>query len=133
MESFLADRTPVPDGTPTDFDYSSLALGDDAAFGVNGFGEGHAGGSFVSLMDVYGLGRNGGKAGDVSTVSDTDYGDVGVGSGIVSGPMTAGQGSAEGHMAVVEPHVEVVTVNGRVEKIIVTCSGPCRVELDCSY
>ncbi|MEY5014093.1 MAG: hypothetical protein RIS92_451 [Verrucomicrobiota bacterium] len=133
MESFLADRSPVPDGTSADFDYSSLALGDDSGFGMNGFGGDSASGGFVSLFDVYGVGRHGGKAVDAAAVVDSEYHDAGSSSaiGAMSGPSS--QGSAEAPMATVEPHVEVVTVNGRVEKIIVTCSGPCRVELDCSY
>ncbi len=133
MESFLADRSPVPEGTSADFDYSSLALGDDASFGMNGFGGEHAVGGFVSLFDVYGVGRNGAKAADASIVVDADHLEpvsVPGGAGMTS---VGGHGSIESPSNPVEPHVEVVTVNGRVEKIIVTCSGPCRVELDCRY
>lgn len=132
MESFLADRSPVPDGTSADFDYSSLSLGDDSSFGMNGFGGDHAAGGFVSLFDVYGVGRSGAKTSESPMVVDSDMGDPSGGSALtvmsnISHP------SSEASVPMVEPHIEVVTVNGRVEKIIVTCSGPCRVELDCTY
>jgi hypothetical protein len=132
MESFLADRSPVPEGTSADFDYSSLALGDDSSFGMNGFGGDHATGGFVSLFDVYGVGRSGAKAGESAMVVDSDIADSVVGNGATSVAHVS-HASADAPTAMTEPHVEVVTVNGRIEKIIVTCSGPCRVELDCSY
>jgi hypothetical protein len=130
MESFLANRSPAPEGGDTDFDYSSLALGDDPGFGANGFGGNHGvNGGFVSLFDVYGVDRSGGKGGESSVVVDGAAGDGGLGDGISSVIHHANESAN----APVEPQVELVTVNGRIEKIIVTCSGPCRVELDCTY
>ena len=132
MESFLADKAPVPDGTSADFDYSSLTLGDDSSFGMNGFGGEHGSGGFVSLFDVYGVGRAGTPSLEAPLVVDSEVSDAGGVSGLATISHVA-HGSSEGSTTMVEPHVEVVTVNGRIEKIIVTCSGPCRVELDCSY
>lgn len=39
----------------------------------------------------------------------------------------------EGHDHLAEPTVELVTHNGRIEKVIVTCSCSRRIELDCTY
>ena len=99
---------------------------------MNGFGGDHATGGFVSLFDVYGVGRSGAKAGESAMVVDSDIADSVVGNGATSVAHVS-HASADAPTAMTEPHVEVVTVNGRIEKIIVTCSGPCRVELDCSY
>lgn len=33
----------------------------------------------------------------------------------------------------VEPTVELITNNGRIEKVVVTCSCSRRIELDCTY
>jgi hypothetical protein len=38
-----------------------------------------------------------------------------------------------GHDHLTEPTVELVTHNGRIEKVIVTCSCSRRIELDCTY
>jgi hypothetical protein len=130
MESFLANRSHAPEGADTDFDYSSLSLGDESGFGANGFAGDHgASGGFVSLFDVYGVGRSGAKVGDSSVLLDASGADGAHGEVSSSVIHHAGETS----LAPVEPQVEVVTVNGRIEKIIVTCSGPCRVELDCTY
>ena len=39
--------------------------------------------------------------------------------------------AAEGHAA--EPSVEVITHEGRIEKVIVTCSCCRTIELECTY
>jgi hypothetical protein len=65
-------------------------------------------------------------------VGDSDMGDSSGGSALAAVSHIS-HPSSEVPVPMVEPHIEVVTVNGRVEKIIVTCSGPCRVELDCTY
>lgn len=39
----------------------------------------------------------------------------------------------EGHEHLAEPTVELITHNGRIEKVVVTCSCSRRIELDCSY
>ncbi len=37
------------------------------------------------------------------------------------------------HSHMSEPTVELITNNGRIEKVIVTCSCSKRIELDCTY
>ena len=43
----------------------------------------------------------------------------------------AGAHGAHDHSA--EPTVELITNNGRIEKVVVTCSCSRRIELDCTY
>jgi hypothetical protein len=43
-----------------------------------------------------------------------------------------GHGAGHDHR-LTEPTVELVTNNGRIEKVIVTCSCSRRIELDCTY
>jgi hypothetical protein len=38
-----------------------------------------------------------------------------------------------GHEHMAEPTVELITSNGRIEKVVVTCSCSRRIELDCTY
>jgi hypothetical protein len=43
------------------------------------------------------------------------------------------QGQHGEHEHLSEPTVELITQNGRIEKVIVTCSCSRRIELDCTY
>jgi hypothetical protein len=38
-----------------------------------------------------------------------------------------------GHHHLAEPTVELITNNGRIEKVVVICSCSKRIELDCTY
>ena len=46
---------------------------------------------------------------------------------------SAGAGGHGDHDHSVEPTVELITNNGRIEKVVVTCSCSRRIELDCTY
>ena len=45
----------------------------------------------------------------------------------------AGAGAHGAHDHSAEPTVELITNNGRIEKVVVTCSCSRRIELDCTY
>ena len=45
----------------------------------------------------------------------------------------AAPGLEGGHEHLTEPTVELITSNGRIEKVVVTCSCSRRIELDCTY
>jgi hypothetical protein len=45
----------------------------------------------------------------------------------------AGSGAHGEHDHSGEPSVELITNNGRIEKVVVTCSCSRRIELDCTY
>ena len=47
------------------------------------------------------------------------------------GTGSLGHHGAHDHSA--EPTVELITHNGRIEKVVVTCSCSRRIELDCTY
>ena len=44
-----------------------------------------------------------------------------------------GAGAHGAHDHSTEPTVELITNNGRIEKVVVTCSCSRRIELDCTY
>lgn len=117
MESFLANRpkisaseNPADEALAGDPSYGDLLDGDD------GFGGGLSrGGGFQSLRTALM------EAGNV----------VVPGAEPVRPQRSAeAEASTEHHG---EPTVEVVSNNGRVEKIIVTCSCCKRIEIQCSY
>ena len=49
------------------------------------------------------------------------------------GATGGGAGLHGEHDHSVEPTVELITNNGRIEKVVVTCSCSRRIELDCTY
>lgn len=128
MESFLANRPKV--GAP-ESDPSAPAL-DDAAYSgllggdVGGFGdELPQSGGFQSLRTAL-L-----EAGSVVSARHRDQQHH---SSSVEGASKETQ-SDLGSEGVVhqEPTVELITNEGRIEKVIVTCSCCRRIELDCTY
>lgn len=48
-----------------------------------------------------------------------------------AGADASGHDGGHNHMS--EPTVELITNNGRIEKVVVTCSCSRRIELDCTY
>lgn len=56
-----------------------------------------------------------------------------VGSVVDPGDIPKGHAGQDGHAHRGEPSVEAITNNGRVEKIVVTCSCGEKVEIECCY
>jgi hypothetical protein len=125
MDSFLANRPKLPGSDHLE----SLDPTDGMAFrdpieGVD---------SFMSALP-----RTGGfqslksallEAGSVMDAADVHRAnrqrDASTGAG------APGHHGAHDHSA--EPTVELITNNGRIEKVVVTCSCSRRIELDCTY
>ena len=55
------------------------------------------------------------------------------GSVVDPGEIQKTSSAADGHAHRGEPSVEAITNNGRVEKIVVTCSCGEKMEIECSY
>jgi hypothetical protein len=111
MESYLAGRSKVQaSDLPTAADAS--AAGTAGLGGMDLFGGGISPGTgFQSLRDAL----------------------LEVGSVVDPSDVHKAHGSGEGHVGRGEPSVEAITSNGRVEKIVVTCSCGEKIEIECCY
>ena len=143
MESFLANRPKVgseSSGVPglgaegmDASSYSGLLGGED----LGGFGEEMPrSGGFQSLRTAL-L-----EAGSVVASRPVDGGAGVVGGAMsgVAGPTGANGGAGDAasggdsdHAHGQDPTVELITKEGRIEKVVVTCSCGRRIELDCAY
>ncbi|MEI6714548.1 MAG: hypothetical protein WCO60_12395 [Verrucomicrobiota bacterium] len=120
MESFLANRpkvaAPEPQGDGIDVEggaYGDLLDGDD------GFGGGLSrSGGFQSLRSALLEAGNVVVPGAEPPVNQMGHGN---------------SDSQQEPLVHQEPTVELVSNNGRIEKVIVTCSCCRRIELDCTY
>jgi hypothetical protein len=134
MESFLANRpkvdggavVPGADSAADPGALSGLLGGEELGFGE----EAPRGGGFQSLRTAL-L-----EAGSVVSASQARNFSAGklpaspLGAGVQEVPM--GTPALE-HADHPDPTVELITNEGRIEKVVVTCSCGRRIELDCAY
>lgn len=108
MESYLSGRSKIaPQDLPAAADPSGSMMS-----GLDAFGGGLSQGSgFQSLRDAL----------------------LEVGSVVDPSEVHKGPSGTESHSHRGEPSVEAITNNGRVEKIVVTCSCGEKVEIECCY
>ncbi len=129
MESFLANRPKLPgmDGFDSLDPAEGLAFGDATSGGSENFLAGlPQTGGFQSLKAAL-L-----EAGSVVDPADADRAQRSKEARGVAGhlPHAVGEGHETHHA---EPTVELIKNNGRIEKVIVTCSCSKKIELDCVY
>ena len=122
MESYLSNRPKLPGGGP--FDAMEPAEGlafQDPLGGAESF--------------MAGLPRTGGfqslKSALLEAGSVVDPADAERNQRLKEAQALHGGHAHDAHAG--EPTVELVTSNGRIEKVIVTCSCSKRIELDCTY
>jgi hypothetical protein len=124
MDSYLANRPKMPASDQLE----SLDPSEGMAFrepmeGVD---------SFMSALP-----RTGGfqslKSALLEAGSVMDAADVNRASRQKDASVGGGAGVHGDHDHLAEPTVELITNNGRIEKVVVTCSCSRRIELDCTY
>lgn len=112
MESYLAGRSKVAPKDPLPASEPMATASSGGLSGLDAFGGGFGQGSnFQSLREAL----------------------LEVGSVVDPGDMHKGHAGADGQVHRGEPSVEAITNNGRVEKIVVTCSCGEKVEIECCY
>jgi len=124
MDSYLANRPKIPGSDQLEsMDPTEGMAFRDPIEGVD---------SFMS-----GLPRTGGfqslKSALLEAGSVMDAADVHRANRQKDASAGGGAGVHGDHDHSVEPTVELITNNGRIEKVVVTCSCSRRIELDCTY
>jgi hypothetical protein len=125
MDSYLANRPKLPDSDHLEsLDPTEGMAFRDPIEGVDSFMSAlPRTGGFQSLKSALLEAGSVMDAADVSRASRQKEASSGV----------AGAGGHGAHDHSEEPTVELITNNGRIEKVVVTCSCSRRIELDCTY
>ena len=125
MDSYLANRPKLPDSEHLEsLDPTEGMAFRDPIEGVDSFMSAlPRTGGFQSLKSALLEAGSVMDAADVSRANRQKEASAGA----------AGAGAHGAHDHSAEPTVELITNNGRIEKVVVTCSCSRRIELDCTY
>jgi hypothetical protein len=125
MDSYLANRPKLPDSDHLEsLDPTEGMAFRDPVEGVDSFMSAlPRTGGFQSLKSALLEAGSVLDAADVSRASRQKEASAGA----------SGAGAHGAHDHSEEPTVELITNNGRIEKVVVTCSCSRRIELDCTY
>jgi hypothetical protein len=125
MDSYLANRPKLPDSDHLEsLDPTEGMAFRDPVEGVDSFMSAlPRTGGFQSLKSALLEAGSVMDAADVSRASRQKEASAGA----------SGAGIHGAHDHSEEPTVELITNNGRIEKVVVTCSCSRRIELDCTY
>ena len=125
MDSYLANRPKLPDSDHLEsLDPTEGMAFRDPIEGVDSFMSAlPRTGGFQSLKSALLEAGSVMDAADVSRASRQKE--------AAAGASGAGAHGAHDHSE--EPTVELITNNGRIEKVVVTCACSRRIELDCTY